>query len=236
MPFVETRMLGVRKMIAEAMMKSLQSTAQYSTSIEIDASRLVEFRNATGPRFQERLGTKLTVTPILVDVVARVLQEYRLVNSIVEGDIIRTFDEVNISVAVDTEAGLMVPVLRDVGGKSLSQITAGVEDLAARARSGTLTLDDVTGGTFTITNVGMYGVTTFTPILNVPQVAILGVGTIAKQPILKDGTIQVCDILHVSLTADHRVVDGALSARFLKRFKDLLEDEATFASIRAKEV
>jgi pyruvate/2-oxoglutarate dehydrogenase complex dihydrolipoamide acyltransferase (E2) component len=236
MPFTETRMLGVRKMISEAMMKSLQSTAQYSTSIEIDASRLVDFRNAIGPGFQERLGMKLTVTPILVDVVAKVLQEYRLVNSIVEGDVVRTFDEVSIAVAVDTKAGLMVPVLKDVGAKSLAQITVGVEDLAARARSGSLTFDDVTGGTFTITNVGMYGVTTFTPILNVPQVAILGVGTIAKQPVFKDNSIQVCDILHVSLTADHRVVDGALSARFLKRFKDLLEDETTFASIRAKEV
>lgn len=231
MGFVETRILGVRKMIAETMLKSLQSTAQYSTSIEIDATNLVNLRDTLSAQFLNEHRIKLTYTPLLVKIVAHVLSEFPFVNSIADGNTIRTFEEINVSVAVDTDAGLMVPVLKDVKKKNLKEIVLGVDDLAKRARSGTLNFDDVADGTFTITNVGMYGVTSFTPILNIPQVAILGVGAILKKPVFKDAKIQVTDVLHLSLTADHRVVDGALSAKFLKRMKDLLAEEAALQSI-----
>lgn len=235
MSFVETKFVGVRKIIAETMMKSLQSTAQYSTDIEIDATNLVKIRNELSTNFLSEAGIKLTYTPLFVKIVSNVISEFPLINSIVEGDTIKTFEEINVSIAVDTANGLMVPVLKNVEKKSLREIALEVEDLAKKARSGTLNFEDIVDGTFTITNVGMYGVISFTPILNIPQVAILGTGAILKKPIFKENKVQVSDILHLSLTADHRVVDGALSAKFLKGIKDVIEDEALLKSILTKE-
>ncbi len=235
MGFVETKFVGVRKIIAETMMKSLQSTAQYSTDIEVDASNLVKTKDELSTNFLSEAGIKLTYTPLFVKIVSNVISEFPLINSIVEGDTIKTFEEINVSIAVDTENGLMVPVLKNVEKKSLREIALGVEDLAKKARSGTLNFEDIVDGTFTITNVGMYGVISFTPILNIPQVAILGTGAIIKEPVFKENKVQVSDILHLSLTADHRVVDGALSAKFLKSIKDIIEDEALLKSILIKE-
>lgn len=231
MSYSEKKIAGIRKMIADGMMKSIQATAQYSASIEIDATNLVEIKNDLSADLLDKTGLKLTYTPLFVKIVSRVLLDFPLLNSIVDGDTIKTYDEINISVAVDTESGLMVPVLKNVEKKNLSEIVLGINDLIERARNSTLGIGDVIGGTFTISNFGMYGITNSTPILNIPQVAILGIGTILKKPVFKEDKIQVGDILYLSLTADHRIIDGALAARFLKGIKDTIESKALLKSI-----
>jgi len=229
------KITGIRKMIAEGMMKSIQTTAQYSASIEIDASNIVSIRNELSQDVLKETGIKLTYTPLFIKIVSCVLLDFPILNSIVDGDMIKTFDEINMSVAVDTENGLMVPVLKNVEKKNLNEIILGINNLIEKTRTGMLNVDDVIGGTFTITNFGMYGITNSTPILNIPQVAILGIGTIAKKPVFKEGKIEVSDILYLSLTADHRIIDGALSAKFLKGIKDVIEDKALLKSILTKE-
>lgn len=229
------KITGIRKMIAEGMMKSIQTTAQYSASIEIDASNIVSIRNELSQDILKETGIKLTYTPLFIKIVSCVLLDFPILNSIVDGDMIKTFDEINMSVAVDTENGLMVPVLKNVEKKNLNEIILGINNLIEKTRTGMLNVDDVIGGTFTITNFGMYGITNSTPILNIPQVAILGIGTIAKKPVFKEGKIEVSDILYLSLTADHRIIDGALSAKFLKGIKDVIEDKALLKSILTKE-
>lgn len=229
------KITGIRKMIAEGMMKSIQTTAQYSASIEIDASNIVSIRNELSQDVLKETGIKLTYTPLFIKIVSCVLLDFPILNSIVDSDTIKTFDEINMSVAVDTENGLMVPVLKNVEKKNLNEIILGINNLIEKTRTGMLNVDDVIGGTFTITNFGMYGITNSTPILNIPQVAILGIGTIAKKPVFKEGKIEVSDILYLSLTADHRIIDGALSAKFLKGIKDVIEDKALLKSILTKE-
>lgn len=213
---------GVRAVIAERMMGSVSSTAAYTLTIEADATALLKWRKSLAAATKE--GERV---PSFNDLLARLLvvalQEYPDLNAHLEGsEIVRT-PSVNIGVAVDTGRGLVVPVLRDVQLMSVKEIASGAAELVARARAGQLTPDEMSDGTFTISNLGMFDIDAFTPIINVPEVAILGVGRIAERAVVRKGKIVARPMVVFSLTADHRLVDGAPGARFLQRFKQLVE-------------
>jgi len=160
---------------------------------------------------------------MLVKAVALALCEHRIMNSTLDGEQIKVFEDVNVGVAVAAEKGLVVPVIRNADGKSSTEIASVLQTLVEKARQGELTKDDVTGGTFTITNLGMYGVDVFIPIINPPETAILGVGRVVEKPVAVDGQVTVRPMMQLSLAYDHRIVDGAPAAQFLQTVKKILE-------------
>ncbi len=205
-----TALRGMRKTIADRMWRSLQTTAQLTITTEADVTALVQRRAQLGSQFE------VTYSDLLIEAVAAALASHPRLRVTVEGDTVRQHDEINIGLAVALDEGLIVPVIRDADSKTLQQIAAECRLLAAKARAGTLGVDEVSGGTFTITNLGMYGVDAFTPIINQPQVAILGVGRIVEKPAVHDGQITSRALMTLSLTFDHRIVDGAPAAAFLQ--------------------
>jgi len=214
-PFV-----GMRQMIAQRMSESLQSMAQVTLLTEADVTEMVRLREQLKQRYD------LSYTDIIVKAVAVALKEHPLLNATLVGEEIQLLSEVHIGVAVALEDGLIVPVVRDADKKTLQEIAQETRRLAEGARAGTLTVDEVTGSTFTITNLGMYHVDGFTPIINPPEAAILGVGRIVEKPAIYQGEIAKRAMLTLSLTFDHRLVDGAPAAAFLDRVRELLETPA----------
>ena len=215
----ETRvpMTQMRKVIANRMSESWRISPAVTFDIKVDVTRLQEIRN----RLQDI--HKVTFTDLLVKVVAVTLIEFPYVNSSIENNEIILRNDANIGVAVALEGGLVVPVVKYANTKGLKQISSEVKELAEKARNNELTPDQYTGGTFTITNLGMYGIEAFSPIINQPEVAILGVNTITETPVVVNGEIVIKPIMNLSLTADHRVVDGAVAAQFLARLKQYIE-------------
>jgi pyruvate dehydrogenase E2 component (dihydrolipoamide acetyltransferase) len=183
---------------------------------------LVARRAQLAPGFEAASGLRLTYTDLLVETVARLLPEHPLLNSTLEGSSIVISDAVHMGVAVALEDGLIVPVIRDAHAKSLADIARARSELAAKAQAGTLGMDEIEGGTFTISNLGAFGADSFTPIVNPPQCAILGVGRIVEKPVAADGEVSVRPTMWLSLTFDHRLVDGAPAARFLQALADRL--------------
>ena len=208
---------GMRKAIADRMLRSLQSTAQLTICTEADVTALVARRARLTAEFP------LTYTDLLVEAVARALCDHPRLNATASADAVREHDSIDIGVAVALEDGLIAPVIRSAHTKSLQQIAEESRQLAERARRGTLGVDEVSGGTFTITNLGMYGIDGFTPILHTPQVAILGVGRIIEKPAVHAGQIVPRAMMTLSLTFDHRIVDGAPAAAFLRRVVENLQ-------------
>ena len=208
---------GMRKSIAERMLKSVQTTAQLTICTEADATALVARR--------ERLaaGFPLTYTDLLIAAVAAALRKHPHLNATASADAVQEHDSIDIGVAVALEDGLIAPIIRAADKRSLRAIAEESRQLAERARRGTLGVDEVTGGTFTITNLGMYGIDGFTPILQTPQVAILGIGRIVEKPVVHAGQIVPRAMMTLSLTFDHRVVDGAPAAVFLRQVVDNLQ-------------
>ncbi len=211
---------GMRRAIAEKMTRSHQQVPGVTLVTRADVTELAAFRerlNAAG-------GDRVSYTDFVVKAAAAALKEHPLVNSVIDGDAVVMRDEVNIGIAVALEAGLVVPVIHGADRMSLRQIAAAARDLAERARTGTLSPSDYAGGTFTVTNLGMYGITEFTPIINVPESAILGVGAIEEQLRTGPAGIESRRIMSLCLTHDHRHIDGAPAAAFLGRIRFLLED------------
>jgi pyruvate dehydrogenase E2 component (dihydrolipoamide acetyltransferase) len=217
LPFV-----GIRKVVAERLTESLHTMAQVTISREVEAGGLVARRAALAAGFEAATGVRLTYTDLLVELVAELLAEHPLLNATLTEQGIVCAPAVHMGVAVALEDGLIVPVIRDAGGRSLAEIARDRVDLAAKAQAGTLTLDEVEGGTFTISNLGSFGADAFTPIVNPPQCAILGVGRIVDKPVAVAGAVEVRPTLWLSLTFDHRIVDGAPAARFLQQLGDRL--------------
>jgi len=218
-PLQVVPMSGVRAIIAERMSAGAQTTAPVTLTTEVDASRLVEMRE--GFKRSPLAGDIVpSYNDVLTLIVGRVLQEQPHMNARLIDDQI---EQVNIGVAVDTERGLLVPVIRDVQTKGLGQIATDFRSLMERAREGQSLPDDLTGGTFTITNLGIFDIDAFTPIMNLPECAILGAGRIVEKPIVVNGQVAVGQMMALSLTFDHRVNDGAPAARFLQRIKQLIE-------------
>jgi pyruvate dehydrogenase E2 component (dihydrolipoamide acetyltransferase) len=208
---------GMRKSIAERMVKSLQSTAQLTICTEADVTAMVARRGQLATEFA------LTYTDLLIEAVAKALRVHRRLNATASADAVQAHDGVDVGMAVALDDGLIVPVIRSADTKSLRQIATESRQLAEKARDGTLSVDDVRGGTFTITNLGTYGIDSFTPILHTPQVAILGIGRISEKPAVHAGQIVPRAMMTLSLTFDHRIVDGAPAAAFLRQVVENLQ-------------
>jgi len=205
---------GFKKTTAERLSISFR-TAPHSTIImETDVTKAAETHQKT----------QVSYTTIIVKAAAKALSELPLMNSTLEGDRIKMFEDVNVGVAVATENGLVVPVIHDADKKPLKEIDAAIKELTEKARQSKLTREDLTGGTFTITNLGMYDVDFFTPIINPPEAAILGIGKIIEKPVAVNAKIEIKPVLMLSLSYDHRIVDGAPAAQFLQRIKQQIEN------------
>jgi pyruvate dehydrogenase E2 component (dihydrolipoamide acetyltransferase) len=226
-------MSRMRKVIAENMLKAVQTTAQLTTVVEVDVTNIMRLRNQAKAGFAAREGVKLSPMPFFVKAAAEALKAHPIVNSSVndaEGTITYHAAE-HIGIAVDTEKGLMVPVIHDAGDLNVAGIAKKTADLAARTRDNKVKPDELSGGTFTITNTGSRGALFDTPIFTPPQVAILGIGATVKRPVVIESaelgtTIAVRDMVFLALSYDHRVVDGADAARFLGTVKARLEEGA----------
>lgn len=221
-------MSRLRKVIAERAVASMQQTAQLTTVVEADVTDIAAIRHRVQDTFVQQTGGKLSFLPFFVRAAAEALQSHPIINAVVDGENIVYPATENISIAVDTERGLLTPVLRDAGAKTLAQISVDIADLAARTRDNKVGPDELSGGTFTVTNTGSRGALFDTPVVFLPQVAILGTGTVQKKPVVvsHDGedSIAVRQTVYLALSYDHRIVDGADAARFLTQVKNRLED------------
>ncbi len=221
-------MSRLRKVIAERMLESLHVSAQLTTVIEVDVTAIARLRERAKPTFETREGTKLSFLPFFAVAVCEALKQHPVLNASVTGDQITYHAAEHLGIAVDTERGLLVPVIRDAGDLNMGGVARKIADVAARTRDNKISPDELGGGTFTITNTGSRGALFDTPIINQPQVAILGLGAVVKRPVVMKGTdggetIAVRSMVYLGLSYDHRIVDGADAARFLVTLKDRLE-------------
>lgn len=220
-------MSRLRKVIAERAVASMQQTAQLTTVVEIDVTEVAELRQATKDQFHQATGVKLSFLPFFVKAAAEALRVFPIINAVVEGENIVYPATENISIAVDTERGLLTPVLKNAGDKNIAGIAGDIADLAERTRTNQLSPDELAGGTFTVTNTGSRGALFDTPVVFLPQVAILGTGIVQKKPVVVthngDDSIAIRQTVFFALSYDHRIVDGADAARFLTMVKDRLE-------------
>lgn len=216
---METRktMTTMRKVIAKRMHESVQTSPTVNYNLKVDTTALKQLKDDL------KDAVKLSYTDILVKIVSMVLLEHPLLNSSVDGNEIITRNYVNMGVAVALPEGLLVPVVKYANVKGLKDISKEIKDMGQKAKNNELTADELTGGTFTITNIGMFGIESFTPIINQPEVAILGVNTIEEEARVVDGEIKIKPMMNLSLTADHRVVDGAVAASFMAKLKQYIE-------------
>ena len=222
-------MSRLRKVIADRMVESLKISAQLTTVVEVDVTKIDRLRVAAKASFEAREGVKLTFLPFFAVAVCEALKQHPVLNSSVEGDQITYHGAEHLGVAVDTERGLLVPVVKDAGDLNMGGIARRISEVASRTRENKITPDELGGGTFTITNTGSRGALFDTPIINQPQVAILGLGAVVKRPtVVKDTdggeTIAIRSMVYLALSYDHRVVDGADAARFLVTLKERLEE------------
>ncbi|MFB4351942.1 2-oxoglutarate dehydrogenase, E2 component, dihydrolipoamide succinyltransferase [Microbacterium sp. LS_15] len=226
-------MSRLRKVLAQRAVESMQSTAQLTTVVEVDVTALAEYRDSVKASFLEKTGDKLSFLPFFALAAAEALQAFPIVNATVDGDQIKYPATENLSIAVDTERGLLTPVLRDAATKNIAEIAHEIADLAARTRDNKLKPDELAGGTFTLTNTGSRGALFDTPVVFLPQSAILGTGTVVKRPgLVKVGgsdAIAIRSYVYLALSYDHRIIDGADAARFLGAVKARLES-AQFAA------
>ena len=227
-------MSRLRKVIAARMVESLQISAQLTTVIEVDVTKIARLRDKAKAQFAEREGVNLTFLPFFAVAVTEALKQHPVLNSSIDGDQVTYHGAEHLGIAVDTERGLLVPVIRDAGDLNIAGLSRKISDVASRTRDNKISPDELGGGTFTITNTGSRGALFDTPIINQPQVAILGIGAVVKRPMVMKGTdggenIAVRSMVYLALSYDHRIVDGADAARFLVTLKERLE-EGSFES------
>ena len=224
----ETRekMTTRRKRIADNLVQAQHTTAHLTTFNEIDMSAVTALRTRLRERVEQEQGVKLTFMPFFVKAACIALRQFPVVNAQIDGDTIVYKHYVNMGIAVAAEQGLVVPVIRDADQKGIIEISREIADVATRARAGKLAIDDLTGGTFTITNGGVFGSLVSTPILNYPQSGILGLHKTQDRPIAERGAVVVRPMMYIALSYDHRIVDGQQAVLFLVRIKELIEDPA----------
>jgi len=215
---------GVRAIIAERMATSVHTTARVTLLMEADATHFVDMRERLKAKVSEEWGFAPGYNDLLAKVVAAALRKFPYMNARLTSDAIELLAPVNLGIAVDTERGLLVPVIRNADRKTLYELGNEFRQMVERARAGRALPDDLTGGTFTITNLGMYDVDAFTPVINLPEVAILGVGRIAPKVVARDNQMVIRHMWTLCLVFDHRLVDGAPAARFLQYIKNLIEE------------
>jgi pyruvate dehydrogenase E2 component (dihydrolipoamide acetyltransferase) len=209
---------SIRAVIAERMLQSTISTARVTLTAEADATALVELR----AELQED-GVAVSYNDLLLYILGRALRDHPRINASMVGDSIKVWRRIHVGLAVDTERGLLVPVVRDVDRKGLAQLAEETRALVQRTQDGQSSPDELSGGTFTLTNLGMYGIDAFTPLINMPESAILGVGRIKRQPVFVGDQVVARQMVWLSLSFDHRLIDGAPAARFLQRVVQLVE-------------
>ncbi|MEJ2543499.1 MAG: dihydrolipoamide acetyltransferase family protein, partial [Calditrichaceae bacterium] len=214
---------NMRKSIAEHMIQSKQTSAHVSLYNEVDMSAIYAIRESNKANFKKREGISLTYMPFIVESVVKALKEYPLLNASIEDDKILVKKYYNIGIAVAVENGLIVPNIFNCDDKNLVGLSRAVYDLAVRARNKKLKPDELTNGTFSISNFGVYDLTMGFPIINQPQVAILGVGALKKRAVVINDAIAIRPMMYLSLTIDHRLIDGAMGAKFLQRIQQFLE-------------
>jgi len=215
---------NVRKKIAENMSRSRHMAAHCATWDEVDMTALVDLRARLKEKVKETYGVSLTYMPFIVKAVVRALKEFPVLNATMTENEVHYRKYYNIGIAVHRDAGLIVPIVHDADRKTLLQIAAEIEDLGGRARADKLQLNDIQGSTFTITNAGMFGATASTPIINYPEVGVLGVHLIQERPVVREHRIVIRSMMTLVLSFDHRLVDGTPAVQFLHRVKELLED------------
>jgi pyruvate dehydrogenase E2 component (dihydrolipoamide acetyltransferase) len=215
---------GIRGIIASRMAESAHTTARVTLFMEVDATNFIALRERLKMRYSDEWGFSPGYNDLILKIVGASLRQHPYMNARLADDAIEVLAPIHVGVAVDTVRGLIVPVLRDVDQKSLRQIGSELRLLVKNAQEGTILPDDISGGTFTITNLGMYDITAFTPVINYPEAAILGIGKMAPAIVIRDGQVVEYQKLVLSLVFDHRMVDGAPAAKFLQYFKDLIED------------
>jgi 2-oxoglutarate dehydrogenase E2 component (dihydrolipoamide succinyltransferase) len=218
------KMSTLRKKVAERLVSVKNYTAMLTTFNEVDMSAVMAMRDNYKDKFKEQKGTGLGFMSFFTKAVTEALRQFPTVNGQIDGDEVVTFDYADIGIAVSSPKGLMVPVLRNAERMTLAEIEAGIKVLAVKARDGKLSIDEMTGGTFTITNGGVFGSMLSTPILNPPQSAILGMHNIVDRPVAVNGQVVIRPIMFVALSYDHRIIDGKESVSFLMAVKQMIED------------
>jgi len=221
-PVKEIPVEGVRKIISERMLTSLQSTAQLTLNTSADASNLLACRESLKSSSQKKRLNKININDFLLYIIANILPKFKKMNAHFLGDKILEFEHVHLGFAVDSPRGLMVPIIHNAHLLSLEEISQEARRLSTACQEDTILPDELNGGTFTVTNLGTMGIESFTPILNIPQVAILGIGSIYLKPVMKDDEVKFIPHLGLSLTFDHRAVDGAPAAKFLQELNKLI--------------
>jgi 2-oxoglutarate dehydrogenase E2 component (dihydrolipoamide succinyltransferase) len=216
-------MSRMRQLIADHMVESVRVSPHVTTVFEMDLHQIVKLREKHGAEFQKREGFKLTFTPFFIHAAVQAIKKHPIVNVSVDGYDVLWKKDINIGCAVALENGLIVPVIKQAGDLSLAGVARRLNDLVVRARNKKLKPEDVQGGTFSITNPGGWGSITSNPIINQPQVAMLGIGAIVKRPVVIDDMIAIRPMMMVSLTFDHRVIDGEGGAKYLATFKEIIE-------------
>ena len=217
----------MRRTIASRLVEAKNNTAMLTTFNEVDLTNIIALRKKYQEQFVEKHGIKLGFMSLFAKACAKVLIEMPQVNAQIDGNEIIYNDFVDISVAISTDNGLVVPPVHNVESLHFADIERKIKELAVKARDGSLTLDEMRGGTFTITNGGIFGSMMSTPILNRPQSAILGMHTIKERPIAVDGEVQIRPMMYLALSYDHRIIDGSSSVTFLVKVVKLLEDPTT---------
>lgn len=227
----ETRekMTTRRKRIAEHLLESQHATAHLTTFNEIDMSAVEALRARINPKLEKEQGLKLSMMPFFVRAACLALRQYPVVNAKMDGDHILYHHYVNMGIAVASDAGLVVPNLKDADRLGMVEIAKSIGEVAKKARDGKLTIEDLTGGTFTITNGGVFGSLVSTPIINYPQVGILGLHKVQDRPVALNGTVAIRPMMYVALSYDHRIIDGQQAVLFLVKVKELMEDPALLA-------
>ena len=216
-------MSKIRKLTAEHMVRSVRISPHVTTTFEIDLHKVVAIRDQHKKAFEAREGFNLTYTHFFIHAAVEAIKLHPIINCSVDGDEILHKDDINVGCAVALESGLIVPVIKRAQDLNLTGVAKKLNDLVTRAKTKKLQPDDVRGGTFSITNPGGWGSITSNPIINQPQVAILGIGAVVKRPVVVDDTIVIRPMVMISLTFDHRVVDGEGGAKYLATLKALLE-------------
>jgi pyruvate dehydrogenase E2 component (dihydrolipoamide acetyltransferase) len=214
---------GMRKMVAKGVTASAQTAVHVTLVTEVDMTECVSLRGQLLAEIEREYGVRLSYTDFIVKAAAKAILDKPIVNASLQGDVIIISDSINIGIATAIEGGLLVPVVKNVQSKSVIAISKEIKALAERARSGKATPDDLSGGTFTITNLGVYGVDSFTPIITPGQSAILAVCRIADKPVVVNGQILIRSMMNLCLSFDHRIMDGAPAAEFLARLRDILQ-------------
>jgi pyruvate dehydrogenase E2 component (dihydrolipoamide acetyltransferase) len=217
---------GIRKIIAQRMTESFRDIPHFYLSVEVDMSAVQDLKETVKDEVEKRAKVRLTLTDILAKIVASALKDHPIINSRIDGDQIRLLEEINVGVAIAIEDGLIVPVVHHADQKSLSEIASAIRTLTKRAKRGKLSFEDVEGGTFTLSNMGMLGIDKINPIINPPECSILGVGRTVEKSVVREGEVKIKPMAWLTLSSDHRIVDGAAAGLFLNRIQKLIETPA----------